>query len=726
MTRPCLIGVHTQHVPQREERVVSPMGMEKWRWRETGESTREDLDERREKEELDRHREELERDWDERVRRALEWLRDYEWELRKERALERLEEANREFQEQHAQERLAEADWEERVANADEWMREQVEKLCGESLDAGLEGVTKDSAAREKLTHLEGDDSGETSDSAVLRETLAVGDIDSTEIFRGVVEHVRYRDGRVMVELSANIAEILDGERTQEVGGPQETFDERVRDAFANVESGELDKEKLSDGLQKLGEDHLATGEALYFDVRRSLGLTEERLRSFEETFRETREALDTSGEVRFGMVGERLYVWRPDLDPVRLKNAYGDLYYYFRDKDAFESYIANVGESLGLENQDERMVIKHLRELASQMVTEPSVKVCIDTRLGRVRGDYVQLMNDLSGKTLTEIQDEISRLTGREGRGGIEKPLFPQGEELEIVVARIAATVLSDCSVQPNGGISYAESEMSRAERVIENIRNLGDINPSISYNEKENLYRTHFPFVIGKLLMQRGVPSGDRTIQNPRLISSVREGTDLVQRAYVEDFMPQDGCVGQNSMIWHRVNALHAAHKTEKYQFEPRVGDDERVLIKEHGRKERGNAGARALAWGRLDELKSHTDDGTAKVARRLIRAVKSSPNRLIDDEAGIIRSWGIDMPVVPSVVRFYPKTGRVTITWQARTAGLKEAIKLGIVAPPNDIKNRQKVKQMILENPEKSREALGDLRGKNIEFRVWWEGS
>ncbi|MHA2603073.1 MAG: hypothetical protein AM324_013210, partial [Candidatus Thorarchaeota archaeon SMTZ1-83] len=287
--------------------------MENWRWRETGESTREGLDERREREELDRHREELRRDWDERVQSALEWLRDYEWELRKERALERLEEANREFREQRAQERLAEADWEERVANADEWMREQVEKLCGESLDAGLEGATKDSAARERLTDMEADDSEETSDSAVLRETLAVADIDSTEILRGVVEHVRYRDGKVMVELSANVAEMLSEESTQETRGALEISGERVRDAFGSVEPGELDRERLSDGLRGLAEDHLVTGEALYFDVRRSLGLTEEGLHSFEETFRETRETLDTNGEVRFGMVGERLYVWRPD-----------------------------------------------------------------------------------------------------------------------------------------------------------------------------------------------------------------------------------------------------------------------------------------------------------------------------------------------------------------------------------------------------------------------------
>ncbi|UCH05079.1 MAG: hypothetical protein JSW05_02665, partial [Candidatus Thorarchaeota archaeon] len=418
------------------------MGMEKWRWRETGESTREDLDERRE---------ELERDWDERVRRALEWLRDYEWELRKERALERLEEANREFQEQRALEYLQQEveghreavrlEREGAVAEAEEWLREELnEERLRESTETGLKEVTKDSAVQEKLTDVETDDSEETSDSAVLRKTLAVADIDSTEILRGVVEHVRYRDGRVMVELSANVAEILSEESTQEVVGPREISDERVRDAFENVEPGELDREKLSDGLRKLAEDHLVTGEALYCDLRRSLDLTEEGLRSFEETFRGTREALDRNGEVRFGMVGERLYVWKPDLDPRRLENAYGDLYYYFRDEAAFEKYIADVGESLGVESEDEKEVIRYLRELAPQMVDEPSDRLCINPRTGRIRGDFIQLMNDLTGKTLPGIQDEISRISGRSGQGGIEKPLFPQGEELEIVVARIAA----------------------------------------------------------------------------------------------------------------------------------------------------------------------------------------------------------------------------------------------------------------------------------------------
>ncbi|MFW9943870.1 MAG: hypothetical protein ACFFB7_02635, partial [Candidatus Sifarchaeia archaeon] len=213
---------------------MSPMGMEKWRWRETGESTREGLDERRE---------ELERDWDERVRRASQRLEEANREFREQRALEYLQ------QEVEGHRETVRLEREGAVAEAEEWLREELnEERLRESTETGLKEVTKDSAVQEKLTDVETDDSEETSDSAVLRKTLAVADIDSTEILRGVVEHVRYRDGRVTVELSANIAEILDEERTQETRRALEISGERVRDALANVESGELDRERLSDG----------------------------------------------------------------------------------------------------------------------------------------------------------------------------------------------------------------------------------------------------------------------------------------------------------------------------------------------------------------------------------------------------------------------------------------------------------------------------------------------
>jgi hypothetical protein len=499
---------------------------------------------------------------------------------------------------------------------------------------------------------------------------------------------------------------------------------EWARSVISDLDSREWNRENLAEQLSEISNNLPDSSRTFYVDIEKSLGLSLEEMDSFEQAFQQVREKLDEGDSVRFGLVGERLYVWKPDLDSTGLENVYDSLYYYFRDKPTFDKYVEDAGESIGLQDRGQSEILKHLQELAPQMVVEETKDYCFNPRLQRIRGDYVNLINDMSGKTLSNLEGKISKITGYNGHGGIEKPLYPQGEKLNVAIARIAAVVFSDGTIEPNGVIKYAEPNINRIERVVENVRKFGDINPSSKQIEGENHYITHLPFVIGKILMSREIPSGDRTIQNPRLSSSIREGTDEVKRAYIEDFTPQDACVGNKTIIWRRVNALHAGDKTERWDFEPQVGLDETNLIKEYGRKASGNAESWALSWGKLSKLAEDPNDLIAHTADSLQQAIHNNPNRLMDDEAKIIREMGIDIEVKPSDVRYYPRTGRVSVVWQAYTTGTKEAIKLGIVTSPNDINNREKVRKMITNNSRETEEAIVDLRNKGIEFKKWWE--
>nr|KXH71800.1 MAG: hypothetical protein AM325_14775 [Candidatus Thorarchaeota archaeon SMTZ1-45] len=548
---------------------------------------------------------------------------------------------------------------------------------------------------------------------------------EAEDIERG--ERVKDVEKTTTIEIEKSLERNENQDLSRETPSRIQELDESwVKDVLSEFDSKEWNQENLAAQLMEISDNLPDTSRTFYIDVEKSLGISAEELDSFKQAFHQVREGLDEVERVRFGLAGERLYVWRPDFDSTSLEKVYDSLYYYFRDKEAFDRYIDDVGESLGFQEKRNGDILKYLRELAFQMVVEDSRDYCINPQICRIRGDFINLMNDISGKTLSGLEGEISKVTGPSGRGGIERPLFPHGEKLEVAVARLVAAVLSDGSVQPNGGVQYAESEMSRIERVVESLRVFGDINLSIKHIERENYYRTHFPSVIGKLLMHREVPSGDRTIQNPRLSTCVREGTDEVKRAYIEDFIPQDACVGKNKVIWHRANVLDAGDKSKKYGLEPKIGIEEKVLIMEYGRRERGNAKAYALSWGKLEELTHHPDVTTTRIARSLECVGFDNPNRLMDDEAEIMQGWGIKVKVEPSVIRYYSGTGRVTITWQARTVGLVNTIELCIVAPPNDIKNKQKAKILVSEHREELKEAVRCLKSNNIEYRIWWDGS
>ena len=223
---------------------------------------------------------------------------------------------------------------------------------------------------------------------------------------------------------------------------------------------------------------------------------------------------------------------------------------------------------------------------------------------------------------------------------------------------------------------------------------------------------------------MMHREVPYGDRTIQNPRLIPCIREGSEPVKRAYIEDFVSQDGCIGNNSVIWRRGNVIDAGEKAENYKFESKINIKEIEFIIEHGREERGNAKSTSLSWGKLEELKLSTSETLSDTADKIQKIITENRNRLIDDEAAIVKNLGVDIEVKASEIKHYPKSGRVSVIWQAHTTGLKEAIKLGIITPPNDEIKEQKMREMIENNPLHTNEALKELENGDIDFERWWE--
>jgi hypothetical protein len=696
--------------------------MEKWKSREKDESMREGLDSRRE---------ELERDWDERVRWASERLEEANWELRKEQALQALDEATWDIRKERARKRLREAEWEigrqealkwleesnweDRVNEALEWLREENRKdREAEALERLEEPDWEDrySDAREWLKEqLNEERLRESADSRLEEATW--------DIAEGI-EQVRFRDGKVIVETSVDVAEILGEEITQEIRGLWEISDERVRDAFAGLESKEWDRGRLSEGLKQLGNDCQEPGRALHCDIRRSLELTRKELGLFEAAFRETREALDRSGEVRFGMIGENLYVWKPDLDSIRLENAYGDLYYYFRDKDAFESYIADVGESLGLEGQEKKEVIKHLRELASQMVTEPSMESCINSHLERIRGDYVHLINDLSGERLSDLEVEISKITKKSGRGGIENPRFPQGEELEIALARLAATAVSDCHLKANGTLEYSEKEMSRIRIFEKDLQVFGDISLNPRRRKGENLYEAYLPTPLGIMLQHLGIPSGDRTVQNPGLFPEIKEFSIRAQCAFIEDLVPQDGTISRKRVQWTHTNVLHAGDKTGTYGITPKIGIHEIDLIKEKGKREQHSW---VMTYGRLRELQKSESRELQDVARNLWESVYENPNRLIQDEVEIVRSFGIKYIEKPYAIRYHERSGRVSVAWTAEPSELIDSMKLAMIAPSNDEIKQRIMKDLIANHPEYVVAAKKQFEDLGIDVHEWW---
>ncbi len=516
--------------------------------------------------------------------------------------------------------------------------------------------------------------------------------------------------------------------------GPARVESRKVRDIVSQNESMEWNPVTITDLTEKLCRSLPETSSRVVCaDLRMDSGLGPKELLTLGESFRQNHTSIEQSVRERLGLdandrglrigISEgRVYIWIPSQEKAQLSKMYGEIYFYFMDSTEIVKYIDEMKDALDDgRTEDLSGTIDRLEKLMTQMFPANGKCEKINIQLIRIKGAHLEFMNDLSGKTLKELEERVARVTTASGRGGIENPRFPEGEEFDIAISRLTATIVSDCTIEPNGVIKYGEPELTRIDRVVENLRRFGDINPTSRYVEKEGHYLTHFPSAIGKGLMFLGLPAGDKTIQNPSLFPTIKDGSERVQRAYVEEMLPQDGCIGVRMIIWTRANALHAGDKTEKYGFEPKVGRQEIDLIQNHGkRSEKGHS----LSWGKLDDLTMHSDKRTAQVAKDLQKIVWDNPNRLIDDETEIVRNLGVDVETKPYMIRYYPKSGRVSVAWNARTSSIKECVKLGILAPPNDTKKKEILRRILKSRPDEVESAIGEIENMGLEFDKWWD--
>ncbi len=468
-----------------------------------------------------------------------------------------------------------------------------------------------------------------------------------------------------------------------------------------------------------------STSRVFYSDFRSDLGVTPEHFENLEHLFQLSRNSLEQAvrerlgfekddGRLRLGFVDGRLYIWKPDLTPMRLINAYGTQFFYFNDKDELARFMAEMkGVLEGTRKGGVCSTIEHLNDLLPQMTSKSSDISFINKRYNRVRGDSLSLLVDLSGRVLADFKGRISKITGHNGQGGIRNPKFPDGEDLRILVARIVAIVVSDCYLRPNGAIEYFEPEIERIRIVERILKEFGDIELKPVYIERDNVYTSCFPSPIGKALQYWSLSPSDKTVQNSGFDPALIESSWRASGAFMEELIPQDGTVKSSRMSWTHSHALHPGNKTGKFGAFPIISQEEASLIIEHGKPGKN---CRRLSMGKLIELKGKSHQ-IAQIAAELEKKILKNPNNLINNEKRIAESLGVKVVVSPYSIRYHQKTARVSVSWVARTANIHEAMKLAMVAPPNDVKKRKIMRASL------RRRIHDEFANNGIDLEKWW---
>ncbi len=375
------------------------------------------------------------------------------------------------------------------------------------------------------------------------------------------------------------------------------------------------------------------------------------------------------------------------------LITAYSQQFFYFKSPKELIKRLRDTCENLGIDGND---ILLRLNELLKEMQSKRTMFAGneanpINPRNGRIKGESLGFIMELLGESIQDLEGEISRITGVNGQGGLLEPRFPDENQLLVVLTRLYSAMASDGHIRNESGKGeYYDPKISRIERVIENLNELGQIKSRI-IEKTRGMYRLHIPSVVGSLLLLIGFPIGDRTMQNKGLSPFIVEGPSEVLIAYLEEMVPEEGCFNNTTGIsWNRTHCIYGPGKAGKKYEQPSLSKEQADYIKKIASDTGDTKDRKTLPWS---ELVLKAEDGN-EIAKSIADFVNNNPNQLIKDEVRIAGRLGIEVDEGPYRLRYYKKTGRITFVTSARTKSFDDAERWGQICPPNDVEKRKKM--------------------------------
>jgi hypothetical protein len=448
-----------------------------------------------------------------------------------------------------------------------------------------------------------------------------------------------------------------------------------------------------------------------YTDLSHELDI--KKISQLEQCLRTNREEIEESltktlgledDRARIAVVEDRMYTWVPKNRPDELVRAYEDQFYYFNDRKEVIRIIDELRRSFDVEG-NLRKELPHVTEIVRQLIEyeggDSARKKPLDIHSTRIEGKIIRMYLDATGRKLSDLEGSVVKVAGISGRAGIEHPSFPEGEKREVLVARLAATVASDCHLWDSGRIAYNEAHLGRIGRVQEIVSEFGNI--VLEPKFRKGKYDIHIPCQVGLLLIEEGMTPGNKTINNPGLPEGFMDWSDIAKKAYLEELIPEDGSFSGGKFKWSRSHAIYVDKQKENYDFESEIRQAEVELVKEEGRKLKGLIPKSILTIRQLEDLQHDKNPIIADAAENLVDVVNKSTNNLIHGETKLARSLGYGIDVRPQNVAYYPRSGRVSVSWAAATDSIDDTIRWAIECPPNDVRKKQKVETWLRKRAE-----------------------
>jgi hypothetical protein len=484
-----------------------------------------------------------------------------------------------------------------------------------------------------------------------------------------------------------------------------------VRETISQLnEVKDLSSENVASTVERLhrsvSSEHYAIS---YADLKPELGKGE--ISQLERVLHEHRDEIERSLSERFelenvrprvAIVNDRLYTWIPKSRTDELVEPYEKQFYYFKDSREVYHIVEELRNHLRIEENLHKSMT-HVNKLVKQLTAGDegghARARAISGKSTRLEGKTVRFYLDATDRRLSNLEGRVTKVTGVNGQAGIENPRFPEGKELEVLKARLASIIASDCHLRESGRITYNEEHLERIDRVQEILSHFGDI--TLKPNLRPGSYEVHIQNQIGLIMIHEGMTPGSKTIQNPGLPEGYLNWSVEARQAYLEELIPEDGnFLANKGFSWCRNHALYDRDAIEKRGFSSQITTKEIELVKSKGNPSEGLIDQYELSFGALERLQQSENHNHSQAAKNLIQTIMNSPNNLIEDETRIAESLEIKITLSPTSVKYFPRSDRVSIKYTACTTSKNDAIRWSNICPPNDERKRSEVESWLEE--------------------------
>ncbi|MDF1541456.1 MAG: hypothetical protein P1Q69_21335, partial [Candidatus Thorarchaeota archaeon] len=334
------------------------------------------------------------------------------------------------------------------------------------------------------------------------------------------------------------------------------------------------------------------------------------------------------------------------------------------------------------------------------------------------LKTDTLSLALDSQDMKIQDIQPMIKNIGTKDY--GIHDPRFSVNRrEIDLMFASMLGAGLSDGHVEKhNRGFVYTESDPERVDIFQSQVQRFGDV-----YNSEDirpnGVTRIRFSTSFGRSLENRGLTCGDKTYQNEGWPQWLKDAPVEAKLKYYKSMFQQDGSFtidekGRARFQVDRGVVMRDPGKSIIYSINDIASLEESEFVWQHGRRKQDErfGMTRQLNKGKLDDLENSPDEDISRIARSLKELVAANQPKLMVDERKGLEDCGIDSREYFAYLTYYENSERLSALWRYYTRTKDDAMRVGILCPPEDNLKRGKVENWMKTEPDRVKRVKNEL--------------